>query len=93
VRVTDPGVSAGLRGISAMFSSRTSARCAAARAGTCRRTVRRPVAVSRRAAGTWVLTVRGVPAGRHALRVVARDAAGLATTVTRRSRTAARARP
>ncbi len=91
VRVTDPGISAGVRRVTATFSSSVTGRCATRR-GICRRTVRRAVRITRRAAGAWVLVVRGVPAGRHTLRVAARDGAGLSSTATRRSRTSTGAR-
>jgi len=89
-RVTDAGVSAGVRSVRATFSSRVVVRCFAGR-GVCARTVRRRVTVARRGAGAWRLVVRGVPAGRHTIRVVARDGAGLSSSAaTRVSRTRAR---
>ncbi len=89
VRVTDAGISAGVRSVSATFSSRVAARCLGRR-GTCARTVRRRVTLVRRGAVAWRLVVRGVPAGRHTMRVVARDTAGLrSAAATRVSRTRA----
>jgi hypothetical protein len=91
VRVTDPGISAGVRRVTATFTSSVTRRCATRR-GICPRAVRRAVSITRRPGGSWTLVVRGVPVGRHTLRVVARDGAGLSSTATRRSRTSAGAR-
>jgi hypothetical protein len=50
--------------------------------------MRRGVRATRQGPATWRLEVRGLPAGRHTLRVVARDAAGLhSAAVTRVTRT------
>jgi hypothetical protein len=89
VRVTDPGISAGVATVTAGFSSRVVVPCFGGR-GSCARTVRRRVTVTRRSASTWRVRVSGVPGGRHALRVVARDRAGLRSApATRVSRTRA----
>jgi hypothetical protein len=70
------GVSAGVRTLSATFRSRVS-RPVPVPPGTCARTLRRTVRSRDAGPRSWRLSVRDVPAGRHTLRVVAQDAAGL----------------